>query len=388
MVDFVLDDLLTELETESTTYTFAYGGFALRSSIKIGSRTLAEYDYTNNRNNYLSAIDYGNGDKVQYTYDKQGRLVTQTYEDGDTVTYKYDNNGALATVIDSATGVSTKYYYDFMERLMKYAESGTDYSHSVAYTYDLMNNLTGVVETINGTEFTSTYGYNTGELGSPTSVVQYSYGDSDWGDLVTQIGSNAITYDEIGNMLTFGARSFTWEHGRQLASQTINGSTWTYTYNVDGMRTKRTNQETVYTYEYNGSRLSYMTYGSITMRFTYGADGTPLSIVYNGTTYYYATNLQGDVVAILNSAGNLVVNTTMMGGAACLALLDPWPPASASVTLFAIGAMYTIVKPACITSRAATTTPPGVDLLMLITGCLLKMGLQAVICLCIVSTLL
>ena len=307
MVDFVLDDLLTELETESTTYTFAYGGFALRSSIKIGSRTLAEYDYTNDRNNYLSALDYGNGDKVQYTYDKQGRLVTQTYEDGDTVTYKYDNNGALATVIDSATGVSTKYYYDFTERLMKYAESGADYSHSVAYTYDLMNNLTGVVETINGTEFTSTYGYNTGELGSPTSVVQYSYGDSDWGDLVTQIGSNAITYDEIGNMLTFGARSFTWEHGRQLASQTINGSTWTYTYNVDGMRTKRTNQETVYTYEYNGSRLSYMTYGSITMRFTYGADGTPLSIVYNGTTYYYATNLQGDVVAILNSAGNLVV---------------------------------------------------------------------------------
>ena len=149
MVDFVLDDLLTELETESTTYTFAYGGFALRSSIKIGSRTLAEYDYTNNRNNYLSAIDYGNGDKVQYTYDKQGRLVTQTYEDGDTVTYKYDNNGALATVIDSATGVSTKYYYDFMERLMKYAESDADYSHSVAYTYDLMNNLTGVVETIN-----------------------------------------------------------------------------------------------------------------------------------------------------------------------------------------------------------------------------------------------
>ena len=68
-------------------------------SIKIGSRTLAEYDYANDWNNYLSALDYGNADRVEYTYDKQGRLKTQIYEDGDTVTYKYDNNGALATVI-------------------------------------------------------------------------------------------------------------------------------------------------------------------------------------------------------------------------------------------------------------------------------------------------
>ena len=424
------DDLLTKLETESTTYTFAYGDFALRSSIKIGSRTLAEYDYTNDRNNYLSALDYGNEDRVEYTYDKQGRLVTQTYEDGDTVTYKYDNNGALATVIDSATGVSTKYYYDFTERLMKYVESGEDYSHSVAYTYDLMNNLTGVVETINGTEFTSTYGYNTdnvltsvtngagswnfgydtygrlieinggafnrtyyyhtsteskptaqlssisypssltgqtysytyddngniltasfgsdtfsyvydsqnqlirennsrlgctytwsydnagnilsrstyayttGELGSPTSVIQYSYEDLSWGDLVTQIGSNAITYDEIGNMLTFGARSFTWEHGRQLASQTVNGSTWTYTYNTDGMRTSRTNGTNSYEYIYNGSQLMRMVRNGVVVDFTY-INGIPATISFNGNTFYYVVNGQGDVTGITDSDGNL-----------------------------------------------------------------------------------
>ena len=44
------------------------------------------------------------------------------YEDGDTVTYKYDNSGALATVTDSATGITTTYYYDFTDRLMKYAD--------------------------------------------------------------------------------------------------------------------------------------------------------------------------------------------------------------------------------------------------------------------------
>jgi len=53
-----------------------------------------------------------------------------------------------------------------------------------------------------------------------------------------------------------------------------------------------------------------MTCGSNTLLFTYGADGSPLSLTYNGTTYYYVVNLQGDVVAILNSSGAKVVSYT------------------------------------------------------------------------------
>ena len=128
------DDLLKKLQTGSTAYTFCYGNFDLRSSINIGSRTLASYSYTD-RTHYLSSLDYGNGDSVDYTYDKQGRVTQETYEDGDTVSYKYDNSGALATVTDSATGRTTTYYYDFTDRLMKYVESGSSYNHSVGYTY-------------------------------------------------------------------------------------------------------------------------------------------------------------------------------------------------------------------------------------------------------------
>lgn len=75
------DDLLTKIQTGSTAYNFGYGNFDLRSSITMGSRTLASYSYTD-RTHYLSALDYGNGDKVQYTYDQQGRVTKETYEDG------------------------------------------------------------------------------------------------------------------------------------------------------------------------------------------------------------------------------------------------------------------------------------------------------------------
>ena len=54
--------------------------------------------------------------------------------------------------------------------------------------------------------------------------------------------------------------------------------------------------------------------------FYYGANGKPLSVLYNGETYYYVLNLQGDVVAILNSAGEQVVDTAMMHGEECLKL--------------------------------------------------------------------
>ena len=431
------DDMLTKIQTGSTTYTFGYGDFALRKNVKIGSRTLASYTYTS-QNNYLDTLAYGNSDSVKYTYDKQGRVTKQTYEDGATVTYRYDNDGALATVIDSASGLSTTYYYDFIDRMMKYVETGSGYSHSVGYEYDTINNLTKMVETINGTNYTTSYtydddnrvtsvtrgnavrnyiydtfgrasqqttkhgssnlktdtfsytapssaatsaqikshtidaasydrtfaytydnngnilsvsgngktvsyvydsanqlvrennqisnktttwtydnagniktrkeyAYTTGAVGTATDTVNYGYDDSAWGDLLTVYDNLPFTYDDIGNPRSDGTRTYTWKHGRQLATLTSGGSTWNYTYNADGLRTKRTNGSTTYNYVYNGDKLSQLTVGSNLMYFSYDASGTPMAVLYNGTNYYYVTNIQGDVIAILNTSGAAVV---------------------------------------------------------------------------------
>lgn len=80
--------------------------------------------------------------------------------------------------------------------------------------------------------------------------------------------------------------------------------------NANGMRTSRTNGTTTYNYVYDGSLLKELTVGANTLRFTYDASGTPLTVTFNGITYYYVTNLQGDVTAILTQARNPVVNYT------------------------------------------------------------------------------
>ena len=84
-------------------------------------------------------------------------------------------------------------------------------------------------------------------------------------------------------------------------------TTWSYKYNADGLRTEKTNGTTTYKYVYSGSTLVQMTVDGNTLKFYY--DGTtPVSFSWNGGTYYYITNLQGDVVAITNWQGRTVVS--------------------------------------------------------------------------------
>lgn len=73
-----------------------------------------------------------------------------------------------------------------------------------------------------------------------------------------------------------------------------------------------------YEYIYTGTQLTQMIVTTTvddenptteTLYFTYETSG-PMTVTYNGETYYYAANLQGDVVAILDDSGDAVVEYT------------------------------------------------------------------------------
>ncbi len=50
------------------------------------------------------------------------------------------------------------------------------------------------------------------------------------------------------------------------------------------------------------------TYGSTILDFVYNADGSLYSFRVNGTYYYYVTNLQGDVIGLVDANGNTVAS--------------------------------------------------------------------------------
>ena len=210
-----------------------------------------------------------------------------------TYTYTYDENGNILSVSDGVN--TTSYTYDALNQLTKEVNQAAGMTWE--YTYDNGGNITSRKE----------YDNTTGAL---VSQVGYTYGDTHWGDLLTAYNGKTITYDGIGNPLNDGTWTYTWENGRQLASMTRTGETWEYSYNADGLRTERSNGTVTYDYIYSGSQLIQMTVGNDTLYFSYDAAGTPMAVTYNGTSYYYATNLQGDIIAILDTSGNAVVEYT------------------------------------------------------------------------------
>jgi len=156
-------------------------------------------------------------------------------------------------------------------------------------------------------------------LNEGTPVV-YNYGyDSVWKDKLVSFDGKSLTYDAIGNPLTIGDSVLTWIQGRKLSTfkKDATSDTATYTYDENGIRKTKVVGDEVIEYITSGGevvaqRSNNGTTGDssddVVITFTRGADGSLISMNRNGTTYYYVTNIQGDVEQILDSTGAVVVS--------------------------------------------------------------------------------
>ena len=117
----------------------------------------------------------------------------------------------------------------------------------------------------------------------------------------------SYTYDVAGNPTSYynGTRwTFTWGNGRRLERATNGTTTVDFNYSADGTRTTKVVGGVTHTSYHSGGKLLRETYGSTVLDFFYDANGTPIAMKQNGAVYYYITNLQGDVVRLVNSQGN------------------------------------------------------------------------------------
>ena len=136
----------------------------------------------------------------------------------------------------------------------------------------------------------------------------YTYGDSSWADLLTQYNGKAITYDGIGNMLTYNGASYTWM-GRELRKITNGSNTYSYKYNADGIRTSKTVNGTTTEFFLNGSQVLAQKTGDSVMRFFYDSTGKRVGFANGTMLFYYLYNVQGDVIAIVRAATGQIVAT-------------------------------------------------------------------------------
>ena len=177
---------------------------------------------------------------------------------------------------------------------------------TVTYTYDNQGQL---LKAVGDTTYTYTYD-GAGNILTANGHT-YTYGDTTWKDLLTAFDGNSISYDAIGNPTSYynGTRwTMTWTGGRNLTTAAAGGNSLSFAYNANGLRTSKTVNGVNYQYYYAGGKLMRMTWGSNTIDFFYDTSGLPYAMKYNGAVYYYVTNLQGDVMRIVNASGTVVAS--------------------------------------------------------------------------------
>ena len=132
----------------------------------------------------------------------------------------------------------------------------------------------------------------------------YAYADTGWSDLLTAFDGGAITYDTVGNPLTYhDGKTFTWTAGRRLASATDGETVITYAYDGDGNRIRKTVNGETTEYEYIDGKLLSLKKGADVLRFLYDETDTVYGFLYNGDVCYYVFNLQGDITGIRKADG-------------------------------------------------------------------------------------
>lgn len=336
-----LSKVVDNVTNTSYQYDYAFYDLPLRVTGSDGTVTAYDYDMSgnlarltfsdDNANIYSGryytnekgmpedvVIDTLDNTLIHYNYDDLGRIESYSYgpiirtikyddtvgskrttarnqikeivdetKDGEILqsySFKYEDTGYLYEVFESVDNHTFNYYYDELGRLVDCSESVEDFH---TFTYDVDGNITSVG-----------LGYD--------PIHTFTYGNANWKDQLTAFDGKTITYDNIGNPLTYDGYTYTWDRGTKLAGITGNGKNISYVYDSQGNRVQKTVNGVTTNYLYSGNLLMRQTDGTNTIDFQYDASGDMVGFIYNGTPYYYLRTLLNDVSGIVDGEGNVV----------------------------------------------------------------------------------
>ena len=296
----------------STTYSYDKDGKTKNITLPLGKNVEYIYDglgRTINKDLKASGISIY---KQTYAYISGANgsttnliaSLTNNYNSGSrAINYSYDKLGRINEINDSSKG-KNKYYYDELGQLTR--EDNSALNKTIVYTYDKGGNILSK----------ENYNYtNTTALGTQISKINYQYSDSNWKDKLTSYNGKGITYDAIGNLSTYNNDVYRWEAGRSLKYINGTGKNIEYIYNIDGIRTGKKVKGVEYKYTLECSRVvceEIYESGNTptkTLVYNYGDNGL-VGFTFNNTEYFYSRNAQSDIIGILDSAGNVVVEYT------------------------------------------------------------------------------
>lgn len=247
-----------------------------------------------NRNNQknINNIIVINKDFI-YNGKRTSSIVNQYQINSDSYKYEYDDQLNVTKILLN-NNVIKEFEYDIYNELIK--EKDYVSNIEIDYTYDNNGNMTVRTKkdlTTNNTIVT----YN------------YSYNNTNWEDQLTSFDNNMLSYDDLGNLISYKNNTFTWKNGIELASfsNSIDNKYITYKYDDKGVRTSKNVNNTEIKYYYLNDDLVYEDRNGNVIYYLYDVEGL-IGFVYENTTYYYLKNLTDDIIGIMNTSGNIIAN--------------------------------------------------------------------------------
>ena len=285
------DNLLTEYSSDvSSKVTYTYDGLNRQTKSSVALKTPLDMSYT--------YYDSNRGENFTTTKIKEETIGKDTYK------YEYDTNGNITDIYKKVNNDWQRLYlyeYDEFNQLI----TSCDYINQKQYRYDYDEAGNILTETV------SRIGAH-GQL-YDSRVNTYGYDDSNWGDKLTSYNGETITYDEIGNPLSYrDGMTMSWLNGRNLTTLQSGNDSISYKYDSNGVRTSKTVNGVEYTYEYLNGKLMHETRGEKVFEYCYDANGQLYAVSYkansstDAVTYYYAHNWRGDITSIYDGDGNMV----------------------------------------------------------------------------------
>ena len=315
------------------------------------------------------------GGATTYSYDTLDRLTTKAAPAG-TLSYSYDGAGNLASMSSNhVNGVLVAYAYDDLNRLSTVVDNRLHGNQTTTYTYDPASNVATVAYP-NGLTSTftydplnrltamstpvSSYNYQLGPTGNRTSATEgngralnwnydgiyrltnetisgdpsnkngsVSYGLDPVGNRLSETSSlpgitsgsfgynaddevSSETYDQNGNTLFTGGKSYTYDSENHMTSATGNGKVITMVYDAFGNRVAKTvnGATTRYLVEDDVNPtglpqvLDELTGSAVTRTYTYGLQRISEGQIVNNTwtPSFYGYDGAGSVRQLSNPA--------------------------------------------------------------------------------------
>ena len=267
----------TYTTTQVKSVTNSYGG------------KTANFNYTYDANGNITSIS--GAQTAVYEYDDLGQLITETIGTGDEqviIRYTYDNGGNLIKKVREYTTEApepeptpepepeptpvpepepepdptpTPTPTPTPEPTPKPSREPIPINPPVTPTPSIMS--LGDSDTA----------VNSSDRVTVQEETLYTYGDAEWGDLLTAYNGEEITYDGIGNPLSYRGWTMSWQGGRQLASMTKGSDTLNFVYNESGLRTSKTVNGVTHSYIWQGSKLAADITDSYALYFHYDSSG-------------------------------------------------------------------------------------------------------------------